>query len=144
MQTEVIKQVFLEGKDVFSSCHERGTKNKILTPCEESNLRPSDSALRRSTTELQRLYGKQGPLRGSYMARVQYTAWISNVVFVNRVREMKKHLSLSFLFFLISLPLLPKDIFQPQRYDALAERLFKYISQNTNGLSLSFSVALLN
>ena len=99
MQTEVIKQVFLIGKDVFSSCHERGTKNKILTPCEESNLRPSDSALRRSTTELQRLYGKQGPLRGSYMARVQYTAWISNVVFVNRVREMKKHLSLSFLFF---------------------------------------------
>ena len=67
-----------------------------------------------------------------------------NVVFVNRVREMKKHLSLSFLFFLISLPLLPKDIFQPQRYDALEERLFKYISHNTNGLSLSFSVALLN
>ena len=99
MQTEVIKQVFLVGKDVFSSCHARGTKNKILTPCEESNLRPSDSAFRRSTTELQRLYGKQGPLRGSYMARVQYTAWISNVVFVNRVREMKKHLSLSFLFF---------------------------------------------
>ena len=80
MQTEVIKQVFLVGKDVFSSCHARGTKNKILTPCEESNLRPSDSALRRSTTELQRLYGKQGPLRGSYMARVQYTAWISNVL----------------------------------------------------------------
>ena len=31
----------------FSSCHERGTKkNKILSPHEESNLRPSDSALR--------------------------------------------------------------------------------------------------
>ena len=30
----------------FSSCHERGTKkNKILSPHEESNLRPSDSAL---------------------------------------------------------------------------------------------------
>ena len=33
----------------FSSCHERGTKKKL--PCEESNLRPSDSALRCSTTE---------------------------------------------------------------------------------------------
>ena len=108
MQTEVIKQVFLVGKDVFSSCHERGTKNKILSPCEESNLRPSDSALRRSTTELQILYGKQDPLRGSYMARVQYTAWISNVVFVNRVREMKKHLSLSFLFFFNKLTFVAK------------------------------------
>ena len=107
-------------------------------------MRNRTSDLRRSTTELQILYGKQDPLRGSYMARVQYTAWISNVVFVNRVREMKKHLSLSFLFFLISLPLLPKDIFQPQRYDALEERLFKYVSNNKNGLSLSFSVALLN
>ena len=30
----------------FSSCHERGTKKKkILSPHEESNLRPSDSAL---------------------------------------------------------------------------------------------------
>ena len=37
-------------KDVFSSCHERGTKKKILSSHEESNLRPSDSALRCSTT----------------------------------------------------------------------------------------------
>ena len=41
----------------FSSCHERGTNKKILSPHEESNLRASDSALRCSTTEPQRLYG---------------------------------------------------------------------------------------
>ena len=41
----------------FSSCHERGTNKKVLSPHEESNLRPSDSALRCSTTEPQRLYG---------------------------------------------------------------------------------------
>ena len=35
----------------FSSCHERGTKKKILSPREESNLRPSYSALRCFTTE---------------------------------------------------------------------------------------------
>ena len=27
-------------KDFFSSCHERGKKKKILSPCEEWNLRP--------------------------------------------------------------------------------------------------------
>ena len=36
-------------KDVFLSCHKHGTKGKknekILSPHEESNLRPSDSAL---------------------------------------------------------------------------------------------------
>ena len=31
---------------VFSSRHERGTKKKMLSTHEESNLRPSDSALR--------------------------------------------------------------------------------------------------
>ena len=31
-------------KDVFSSCHQRGTK-KILNPHEEPHLRPSDFAL---------------------------------------------------------------------------------------------------
>ena len=35
----------------FSSSHERGTINKILSPHEESNLRPSDSALRCTTTD---------------------------------------------------------------------------------------------
>ena len=34
------------GKDIFSFCHERGTKKKISSPLEETNLRPSDSALR--------------------------------------------------------------------------------------------------
>ena len=33
-------------KKRFSSYHERETKKKILSPYEESNLKPSDSALR--------------------------------------------------------------------------------------------------
>ena len=37
-------------------------QRKILSPHEESNLRPSDSALRCSTTEPQRLYGERGLL----------------------------------------------------------------------------------
>ena len=37
-------------KFVFSSCYECG-KEKILSPREVSNLRPSDSVLRCSTTE---------------------------------------------------------------------------------------------
>ena len=40
-------------------------KEKILSPHEESNLRPSDSAFRYFTTEPQRLYGEQGPI-GSF------------------------------------------------------------------------------
>ena len=54
----------------FSFCHERGTKKKILSPHEEPNLRPSDSALRCPTTEPQRLHGKRGLLRSSYDTRV--------------------------------------------------------------------------
>ena len=41
-------------------------KEKILSPHEESNLRPSDSVLRCSTTEPQRLHGERGLLRSSY------------------------------------------------------------------------------
>ena len=41
-------------------------KEKILIPHEETNLRPSDSALRCSTTEPQKLYGERGLLRSSY------------------------------------------------------------------------------
>ena len=45
------------GKEIkeryFSSCHERRTKKKNLSPHEESDLRPLDSALRCSTTEPQ-------------------------------------------------------------------------------------------
>ena len=59
-------------KNVFSSYHERGTKEKILIPREESSLRPSDSALRCSTTEPQRLHGERGLLRSSYDTRPAY------------------------------------------------------------------------
>ena len=37
-------------------------KEKILSPHEESNLRPSDSVLRCSTTEPQRLHSERGLL----------------------------------------------------------------------------------
>ena len=40
-------------------------KDKILSPNEESNLRPMDSVLRYTTTEPQRLYGEQGLLGSS-------------------------------------------------------------------------------
>ena len=43
------------------------------------NLRPSNSVLRCSTTEPQRLYGEQGLLQSSYMTHVLHTAKISNV-----------------------------------------------------------------
>ena len=49
----------------FSFCHERGIEKKIMSPHEEPNLRPSDYALRCSTTEPQRLHGKRGLLRSS-------------------------------------------------------------------------------
>ena len=43
-------------KDVFSSCHECGTKKKKIA-LEELKLRPLDSVLQYSTTESQRLRG---------------------------------------------------------------------------------------
>ena len=43
----------------LASCHGPRTKKTD----EESNLRPSDSALRCPTTEPQRLYGERGQLR---------------------------------------------------------------------------------
>ena len=49
---------------VLSQAWDQGEKNeKILSPHEESNLRPSDSALRRSTAEPRRLHGERGLLR---------------------------------------------------------------------------------
>ena len=39
---------------------------------EQSNLRPSDSVLRCSTTEPQGLYGERGLLRSSYDTRPAY------------------------------------------------------------------------
>ena len=59
-------------KIVFSSFHERGIKKKILSPHEESNLRPSDSAPRCSTTEPQRLHGERGLLRSLHKMRPAY------------------------------------------------------------------------
>ena len=64
-----IKINFREG--CLSSCHERGTE-KILSLDEESNLRSSDSALRCSTTEPQRLYSEWSLLRSSYETRHAY------------------------------------------------------------------------
>ena len=50
----------------FLSCHERGTKKKNLSPHEESNLKPSNSVLRCSTTEPQRLHGERGLVQSWY------------------------------------------------------------------------------
>ena len=44
LNTSLDKQQETPDKDVFSSCHECGTRKKNISPHEESNLRPSDSA----------------------------------------------------------------------------------------------------
>ena len=49
-------------KDVFRLVTSVGERKKILSPHEESSLRPSDSALRCSTTEPQRPSGERGLL----------------------------------------------------------------------------------
>ena len=49
-------------KDVFRLVTSVWRNKKILSPHEESNLRPSDSALRCSTTEPQRPSGERGLL----------------------------------------------------------------------------------
>ena len=55
-------------------------KEKILSPHEESNLRPLDSALRCSTTEPQKSYGPGGEVYNEvHMTRVLHTARISSV-----------------------------------------------------------------
>ena len=56
-------------KEVFFVLSRAWDKEKILSPHEESNLRPSDSAFRCSTTEPQRLHGERGLLRSSYDTR---------------------------------------------------------------------------
>ena len=56
-----------------------GQRKKILSPHKESNLRPSCLVLSCSTTEPQRLYGKQGLLQSWYITGVLHTAGISNV-----------------------------------------------------------------
>ena len=52
-------------KEVFFVLSRAWDKEKIQSPHEESNLRPSDSAFRCSTTEPQRLHGERGLLRSS-------------------------------------------------------------------------------
>ena len=59
-------------RKMFSSCHKHGTKVNILYPHQESNLKPSDSALRCSIREPQRLHGERGLLRSSYDTRPAY------------------------------------------------------------------------
>ena len=51
-------------------------KEKNPSSHEKSNLKLSDSALRCSTTETQRLFVGRGPLRSSYMISVLHTATI--------------------------------------------------------------------
>ena len=67
-------------------------KEKILSPHEESNLRPSDSALRCSITKPQRHYGERG-LYKVPMTLILHNARISHVdvdsvMFVNKIREV--------------------------------------------------------
>ena len=47
-------------EDVFCLVTSIGQRKKILSPDEESNLRPSDSVLQCSTTEPQRLHNEGG------------------------------------------------------------------------------------
>ena len=56
-------------KKMFFALWRAWDKEKITSPHEESNLTPSDSALRCSTTEPQRLHGERGLLRNSYDTR---------------------------------------------------------------------------
>ena len=51
--------------DVFSVLLRVWDKENILSPHEESNLRPVDSMLQCSTTKPQRLHGEQGLLQSS-------------------------------------------------------------------------------
>ena len=50
--------IFMIEKDVFFILSRAWDKEKILKRHEESNLRPSDSAFQRSTTEPQRLHSE--------------------------------------------------------------------------------------
>ena len=55
----------LRNREMFFHLVRRVGQGKILSPYEESNLTPLNSALWCSTTELQRLHGEQGLLRSS-------------------------------------------------------------------------------
>ena len=60
VQSKIQREMFF----VLSRAWDKEKKN--LSPHEESNLRPPDSALRCSTTEPHRLHGERGLLRSSY------------------------------------------------------------------------------
>ena len=66
----LLKQIIFQ-KNMFFVFSRAWDKQKILSP-QESNLRLLDSALRCSTTELQRLNGERGLLRSSYDTRPAY------------------------------------------------------------------------
>ena len=59
----------LRKRSVFFVLSRAWDNEKNLSPLEESNLRPSYSALRYSTTELQRVDGERGLLQSSYDTR---------------------------------------------------------------------------
>ena len=81
-------------KDVFRHVTSVGQR-KILSPYKESNVRPSDSALRCSATVPKRLYSDRGLLRSS-KTHALHTARISNVdsvLILNRIREIVSFLA---------------------------------------------------
>lgn len=69
-------------------------KEKIFSPHEESNLRPSHSVLRCSVTEPQKLYGKQGPLPSKTISYTLYHHYRS-IMLVNLPIKIEPH---TFLF----------------------------------------------
>ena len=77
-------------KDVFPLVKNMGQRKNSEFPIEESNLRPSDSAIQCSTTEPQRLCGDEVYYK-VHMTHILHTAGISNVnsiIFVNIIRKM--------------------------------------------------------
>ena len=83
----------LRKRSVFFVLSRAWDNEKNLSLLEESNLRSSYSALRYSTTELQRVNGERGLLRSSYDTRPFF--------FLCSTLEKRdeKHISLFFYFF---------------------------------------------
>ena len=78
-------------KYVFHLVASVGQRKNSLGPHEESNPRPSDSALRYSTIEPQRFCGERGLLRSSCVTPILDTARIrdvDSVMFLSRIRKM--------------------------------------------------------
>ena len=83
----------LRKRSVFFVLSRAWDNEKNLSPFEESNLRPSYSALRYSTTELQRVNGELGLLRSSYDTRPFF--FLCSTL----EKQDEKHISLFFYFF---------------------------------------------